>query len=128
MTKYLQDTPLAVDQAQASLFSTYSAEQRTTRGLGAGDSLDVEATTKNGIQTRRVLPLAEAVTRRYADPIIANDLTLAALPLDDYAQTKVAPALQKDEAQLDPKIQAKIQPAAPGKAQVDAKVADGSIK
>jgi hypothetical protein len=99
--KYLQTDPTTAADQQAKLWAVYEAEQRAARGLKAGDSLD----RRDGV----VLPLAQAITVRYADVRVAADNSLAALPVDDYAQSKdgvgglsLSAAVTADK--LDPKV------------------------
>ena len=111
--QYLEATPLVVADQQAKLFAQYLEQERAARGLKPTDSLDVEIRYVDGKPIRRVLPMTEAVTTRYVDPVVSDDQLIAAIPLDDFALAQhgkggVDLSTSKDESALDARLQAKL--------------------
>lgn len=116
--RYLEGPPATLQQQADRLFARLRAE----RGVAAGDSLDIETVFTRDGPVSRVLPLAEARTLRYAEVIVADDRTVAALRLDDWAIAQqgrggVDISGHKDEAELDARLRERV--AAPETAQPD---------
>jgi hypothetical protein len=105
--RYLEKTTADALVQNELMWTAYEARERIARGLSEEDSLDI----RNGVR----VPLAEAITRGpvYVQPIVSEDRTLSALPLDDTAlelqgRDGVDLTGHKDSAELDPKLRERI--------------------
>ncbi len=136
MALYLEGTPVLVADQANKLWLVYEAEQRTARGLLAGESLDTRRVY--GADGRLVsssrLPNAQAVTRAYATTVVSSDAAIAAMPVDAYAQSKngvggLNLSAAKDETLLDPRLKTALSSTDPKvPAASETKVSSGGAK